>query len=71
MILIGASQLDILFCDKPTLLSKIANYPSLFSDLKKNVFIFWSGRRIFFLIFTDSSVIYSSSDVTEKLVLVF
>ena len=51
MILIGASQLDILFCDKPTLLSKIAQLSFTVFRFKEKCFYTLERAKDIFLNF--------------------
>ena len=72
MILIGASQvLDIMFCDNHLSFNQIAQLSFTVFRFREKCFYIFEREEDFFLSYTDLSVINSSSDVTEKLYLVF
>ena len=72
MILIGASQvLDIMFCDNKLSFSQIAQLSFTVFRFREKCFFILERKEDIVASLTDLSVINSSSDVTEKLYLVF
>ena len=72
MILIGASQvLDIMFCDNKLSFCQIAQLSLTVFRFREKCFLILERKEDIVASLTDLSVINSSSDVTEKLYLVF